>query len=150
MPFVWGASGLRHYNLYRDAEIAFDVVMAHYQVIADSLLPENAYEAIFKADLRAPEHKLHGNWIHGFMESLDVAPEGWAVLQPSLDEDAFASLELLKVLYEIDIGESPLPLERQKTLYAEGPELISACVIELNRFTMTMDPKRSRRPPRAL
>jgi len=85
-----------------------------------------------------------------FTESLDVAPEGWAILQPSLDDDAFASLELLKVLYEIDIGKSPLPLERQKTLYAEGPELISACVIELSRFTMTTDPKRSRSPPRAL
>ena len=132
---VWGPSGKPQFQTEAAMQEALDLVMGHYNEVAQSLVPpEIDYGPVFDQDKRSGDI-LWDRWVTGFEQAMSLRKNAWERIVESSDEEAASSVNMMLALYGIAKGNSDLPRSSVKELTARAPDLITDAVIALNRWT---------------
>jgi uncharacterized protein len=131
---VWGEN-TEQFEALADVQLATDLIMRHYNDVAQSLTPPAAdYGPLYDEDQRTGEI-LWESWCCGFERAMRLRPDAWERIVKSGDEEAAASVNMMLALYDIAEGQSDLPESSIKTLTEEAPDLIPNLVLTLNAWT---------------
>jgi uncharacterized protein len=137
---VWGPSGTSPFETESALQEALDLVMGHYNAVAQSLVPpETNYGPVFDQDMRTGD-TLWEFWVIGFEQAMRLRMDAWQRIVESPDEEAAASVNMMLALYDIAKGKSDLPKISVDDLSDRAPDLITDIVIALNRWTKGIAP----------
>jgi len=143
LPHIWGPSGLPEFGSETELQRALDLIMGHYNDVAQSLTPpEFEFGPLFDRDTRS-DGILWEMWVSGFERAMRLRMGAWERVVESADEDASSAVSLILALHEIARGDSELPKSSIEKLSAEAPALIMDAVIALNRWTKGYTPPES-------
>lgn len=135
LPKVWGSSGTPEFDSDDALQRALDLIMGHYNDVAQSLVPpELDYGPVLEHDTRTDE-TIWEMWVAGFERAMSLRPNVWEQVVESEDEEAGASVNMMLTLHGIAEGESDLPEGSIEDLRSKAPDLITDMVIALNRWT---------------
>jgi len=135
LPVVWGSRGIPEFGSDDALQDALDLVMGHYNGVAQSLMPpEFEYGPVLEHDARTDE-TIWEIWVSGFERAMSLRPDAWEQIVESEDEEAAASVTMMLTLHGIAEGESDLPEGSIEDLRSKAPDLITDIVIALNRWT---------------
>lgn len=135
LPLVWGSSGTPELEPDDALQNALDLIMGHYNDVAQSLMPpEFDYGPVLEHDTRT-EETIWEMWVSGFERAMSIRPDVWEQIVESADEEAGASINMMLTLHGIAEGESDLPEGSIEDLRNKAPDLITDMVIALNRWT---------------
>ena len=131
---VWGSS-TEHLETPKDVQSVTDLLMRHYNNVAQSLMPPaNDYGPLYEEDTQTGEI-LWETWCCGFERAMRLRPDAWEQIAESKDDDAAASVNMMLALFDIAEGQSDLPNASIKTFTAEAPDIIPSLVQTLNAWT---------------
>jgi uncharacterized protein len=134
---VWGGDGEPEFRSMEAFQAALDLIMGHYNRVAQTLTKPHAYRPVMTED---PDTGgvLFRDWVEGFVRAVRLSPAGWQRLGESDDAEAVAAFRLLLEIPLIGTGAGDLDEARQTRLLEKAPDLIPALVLELNRFTKSL------------
>ncbi|MEI4263679.1 UPF0149 family protein [Roseovarius sp. D0-M9] len=139
LPCVWGNSS-EHLETLEEVEALTDLVMRHYNAVAQSLTPPAMeYGPLYDEDTRTGE-VLWESWCNGFERAMRLRPDAWDRIVQCGDEEAAASIAMMLALYNIADGQSDLPSTSIGSLTNEAPDLIPNLVLTLNAWTKSGTP----------
>ena len=142
LPLVWGDPEGPDFETLEDARRGTELVMAHYNRVAGSLMPPaEGYGAIFEVDSHSGE-TLWELWFSGFAAAISLRPGCWDAVADSGDDAALQAVILFARLHLIASGQGGLDAETTARLTEAAPELIPDMVLTLNAWT-----KGQARPP---
>ena len=118
-----------------------DLIMRHYNEILASLNQPGTYEPIFDIDTRNDDIPWE-MWIEGFVQAMEIAPDGWHRIAGSDDAGCKAALGGIDKLLAIANGESRLSRAKQTRWTHEAPDLIPVWVELLHAWRLENDPNR--------
>lgn len=134
LPCVWG-DGAEHLETPEDVQELTDLIMRHYNSVAQSLTPPAlAYGPIFDVDTHNDD-TIWELWCCGFERAMRLRPDAWEHMASSADEDVAASINLMLTLYNIADGTCDLPKASARALTEEAPDIIPNLVLTLNDWT---------------
>lgn len=140
LPEVWGSGGIPEFGSEEALQNALDLVMAHYNNVAHSLIPpEFEYGPVFDHDNRTDE-TVWQMWVSGFERAMRLRSDAWEQFIESGDEEAAASVNMMLTLHGIVEGDADLPAKTISELQDKAPDLITDMVIALNRWTKGSNP----------
>lgn len=145
---VWAGDdgeGVPHFEKMEDFQHLIDLVMRHYNDILASLDQPGTYEPLFDIDTRN-EDILWEMWIEGFVQAMDLAPDGWRRVAASDDAGCKAALKGIAKLHAIANGEARLSRSKEDRWTAEAPDLIPIWVEMLHAWRLENDPSRPASP----
>jgi uncharacterized protein len=135
LPQVWGSGGLPEFEAEQDLQNALDLIMQHYNDVAQSLVPpEIEYAPVLEQDMSTDE-VIWEMWVSGFERAMRLRMNAWEQIVESDDEEAASSVSMMLALHEITQGDSDLPDSTIADLQDKAPDLITDMVIALNRWT---------------
>lgn len=135
LPPIWGSSGMPEFETEQALQNALDLIMGHYNDVAQSLVPpEFEYGPVLEHDERTDE-TLWEMWVSGFERAMRLRMDAWERIVASADEEAAASVSMMLSLHGIAEGTSDLPAISVADLRDRAPNLITEMVIALNRWT---------------
>lgn len=106
-----------------------------YNNVAQSLLPPaRDYAPLYEEDTQTGEI-LWETWCCGFERAMRLRPDAWEQIAASKDEEAAASVNMMRALFDIAEGQSDLPDTSIKTLTAGATDIIPNLVQTLNAWT---------------
>ena len=108
--------------------------MDHYHRVALELAGDpEAYAPVMEMD--DPDGALLWRpWISGFERAMRLRPDTWEEIALGDDEDAAASVDLIRAMSGWDSGNSELTAEAEDDLDRTMPELIPTLVLRLNAW----------------
>lgn len=133
LPAIWGAEGGCAEAGEADGIAA--AALEHYKRIASELAREpDSYAPVMATS--APDGPLLWRpWINGFERALRLRSDAWEKIALSDDEEAAASLDLIRAMSGLDGAESELTVEAEDELDRIMPELIHSLVLNLYAST---------------
>ncbi len=135
LPLVWGDDVSPVFSSPEEAQSTTAMIMAHYNVVAQSLTPPVIdYAPVFDVDTRTDE-TLWESWAMGFERAMRLRMDAWTRIVESGDEEAASSVTMMLALYEIASGDSDLPKDSKEELTKKAPDLITQMVMTLNDWT---------------
>jgi uncharacterized protein len=140
LPQVWGAGGMPEFKSQKDLQDGLDLVMGHYNDVAQSLIPpEFEYGPVLDHDKRTDE-VVWETWVSGFERAMRLRPNAWQQIVESGDDEAGASVNMMLTLHGIAEGDTDLPESTIADLTDKAPDLITDMVIALNRWSKACAP----------
>jgi len=139
LPQIRGGGGSRPMTDDAAAQMLVDAVMEHYNIIASELHQGRKVTPIFEEDMNSGE-TLWEPWVSGFELGMQFAPDGWNRILGSDDEEAAASVRLILLLHDIDIGESDLTEAEIDEMDERAPALLPQAVATINEWRRQRDP----------
>ena len=134
LPLVWGKNGASCFATMEEVQRASDLIMRHYNDVAQSLTPPGEYGPIYDEDRRTGE-VIWELWVTGFEQAMRLRPDSWERIVKSDDEEAAACVNMMIALFNIAEGQSDLPKKSIRALTEEAPELIPNMVVTINGWT---------------
>lgn len=131
---VWGPKGPPAFGSIEEMQATLDLVMGHYNRVAEMLVPPVQYGPVMDEDRRTGR-VLFAGWVEGFVRAVRLRPMSWKRITESGDQDAIAAFSLLLEIPLVGSGAGSLDPKRQAQLLKDAPGLIPDLVLELNRFT---------------
>jgi len=118
-----------------------DLIMHHYNQILADLNQPGTFEPVFDIDTRNDDI-LWELWIEGFVQAMQIAPDGWKRIAASDDAGCIAALKGIAKLHAIANGEARLSRTKQNQWTREAPDLIPIWVEMLHEWRLENDPNR--------
>ena len=149
LKHIWAGDdgeGVPHFEKMEDFQHLIDLIMRHYNDVLASLDQPGNYEPLFDIDTRN-EDILWEMWIEGFVQAMDLEPNGWLRVAASDDTGCKAALKGIAKLHAIANGEARLSRSKEDRWTAEAPDLIPIWVEMLHAWRLENDPSRAS-PPR--
>lgn len=135
LPEIWGSSGMPEFDSEQALQNALDLIMGHYNEVAESLIPpEFEYGPVFEHD-SLTEETVWQEWVSGFERAMRLRADAWERIVESGDEEAAASVNMILALQGISEDYSDLSESKIAELREKAPDLITDLVIALNRWT---------------
>ena len=135
LPQIFGSGGLPEFESEQELQNALDLIMQHYNDVAQSLMPpEFEFGPVLEHDSRTDEI-IWEMWVSGFERAMSLRPGAWEQIVLSEDEEADASVTMMLTLHGIAAGDSELPESSIEDLTGKAPDLIADMVTALNRWT---------------
>jgi uncharacterized protein len=117
------------------------LVMRHYNEVIASLDQPGSYEPVFDVDTRNDDI-LWELWIDGFVQAMDLAPDGWRRLTASDDAGCKAALQGIAKLHAIANGNASVSRTKEDQWARKAPDLIPIWVEMLHAWRLENDPNR--------
>lgn len=134
LPLVLG-EGMGGFETLQELQAATDLVMRHYNGVAQALTPPGLdYAPLYDEDTRNGDI-LWESWACGFERAMRLRRPAWKRMIESGDEDVTSAVSMMVELSFIAEGESRLPRATIRSLTAEAPDLIPDLVLALNGWT---------------
>ena len=129
LPAIWGSEGG-----WGETDAIAAAAMDHYRRVALELAGDpEAYAPVMEMD--DPDGALLWRpWINGFERAMRLRPDTWEEIALGDDEDAAASVDLIRAMSGWDRGTSELTSEAEDELDRTMPELIPTLVLRLNAW----------------
>lgn len=129
---IWGTAedGNPPFDDPADLQWFIDAVTARYNEIARDLA-RGKLHPIFEVDKRNGD-VLWEVWLEGFVQAMDLRPEGWDALGDSHDPAVATAMVLLMLLISIANNTSPLNSVQINAMQPENPGNIIAVVLALH------------------
>lgn len=152
LPLVLG--GFDAFDSPAEVEAAAGPVMAHYNRVAQSLVPPaEGYEAVFDTDTRNDE-TLWELWMSGFSTAFALRPHSLDAAVEATDPEIGQAVATYMQLHMVAEGEPGLDAAMVAYLTETAPALIPDMVVALNAWTKrqsapgfpAMPPAPARRP----
>lgn len=124
-----------------DFQHLLDLIMHHHNQIVTSLNQPGSYEPVFDIDTRNGDIPWE-LWIEGFVQAMDLAPDGWRRAAASDDAGCKAALKGIEKLMAIARGEARLSRTKEDQWTREAPDLIPIWVEMLHAWRLDNDPDR--------
>ena len=132
LPLVWGDEVVAPFETLEAVQEANGLVMAHYNMVAQSLMPPVVdYAPVFDVDQRSDETLWEG-WASGFERAMRLRPESWEPLLQDEESKVAQAVNMMLVLAEIAAGESDVPALSALELTNAAPDLIITIVEDIN------------------
>ncbi|TYC78761.1 UPF0149 family protein [Novosphingobium sp. BW1] len=147
LKHIWAGddgAGLPYFEKMEDFQHVIDLIMRHYNDVLASLAQPGCYEPLFDIDTRNDD-VLWELWVEGFVQAMDLAPDGWERIAVSGDAGCKAALKGMAKLHAIANGEAQLSRGKVEQWTREAPDLIPIWVETLHAWRLENDP--SRPPP---
>ena len=148
LKHIWAGgdgAGLPHFEKMDDFQHVIDLIMRHYNQFLTSLAQPGCYEPLFDIDTRNDD-VLWELWVEGFVQAMDLAPEGWERIAVSGDAGCKAALKGMAKLHAIANGEAQLSHGKVAQWTREAPDLIPIWVETLHAWRLENDPSRPSSP----
>jgi uncharacterized protein len=126
LKHIWASDdgeGVPHFEKMDDFQHLIDLIMRHYNDVLASLAQPGTYEPLFDIDTRN-EDILWETWVEGFVQAMDLAPEGWRCAAASGDTGCKAALKGIAKLHAIASGEARSSRQKVDQWTREAPDLI--------------------------
>ena len=149
LKHIWAGddgAGLPHFEKMEDFQHIIDLIMRHYNNVLASLAQPGCYEPLFDIDTRNDD-VLWELWIEGFVQAMDLAPDGWDRIAVSDNAGCKVALKGMAKLHAIANGEAQLSHGKVEQWPREAPDLIPIWVETLHAWRLENDPSRPS-PPR--
>lgn len=124
-----------------DFQHLLDLIMRHYNNILSSLNQPGSFKPVFDIDTRNGE-VLWEMWIEGFVQAMDLAPDGWRRVAACDDVGCNAALTGIGKLLVIANGQARLSRSKEAQWNREAPDLIPIWVEMLHAWRLDNDPNR--------
>jgi uncharacterized protein len=134
-----------HLQKMEDFQHLIDLIMRHYNEVLASLDQPGTYQPLFEIDTRS-EDILWEMWVEGFVQAMDLAPDGWHRIASSDDVGCKAALKGIAKLHAIANGKGRISGRKQERWTAEAPDLIPIWVEMLHAWRLENDPARPSSP----
>src|SRR6056297_2041544 len=134
LPNVWGANGTEVFETLEEVQRLTDLVMRHYNDVAQSLTPPGEYAPLYDEDKTTGEI-IWELWVTGFEQAMRLRPDSWEQIVQSSDEEAGACVNMMLALHAIAEGQSDLPRKTIRELTEQAPDLIPNLVVTINGWT---------------
>ena len=144
LKHIWageGGDGTPEFEDMDEFQHVLDLIMHHYNEILHALNQPGSYEPVFDVDMRNDDI-LWEMWIEGFMQAMEMAPNGWRKVTASDDAGCIAALKGIAKLHAIANGEARLSRSKQDQWTREAPDLIPVWVEMLHVWRLDNDPDR--------
>jgi uncharacterized protein len=122
-------------------QLLIDLIMHHYNQILADLNHPGTYEPVFDIDTRNDDI-LWELWIEGFVQAMEIAPDGWRRIAAGDDAGCKAALKGIAKLHAIANREARLSRTKQNQWTHEAPDLIPIWVEMLHDWRLEYDPNR--------
>ena len=133
LPVVWGGDGPVFEDQTEASEI-LGLIMAFYNNIGSGLQAPETYEPLIEQDIDGTF--LWEFWTEGFGKAVGLRPSAWSTFKGRPEDDpaasAFMMLAALGMVARATDVDPGLYDDLDEQLHYEAPEMIAACVIELN------------------
>lgn len=139
LPQIWGGGERLPMTDEAVAQMLVDAVMEHYNIIAGELHHGRTITPLYEQDMNSDE-TLWEPWVSGFELGMQFAPDGWNRILNSDDEEAAASIRLILLLHDIDIGESDLTEAQIDEMDERAPALLPQAVATINDWRRQREP----------
>ncbi len=149
LKHIWAGDdgeGGEHFEKMEDFQHLIDLVMRHYHDVLALLNQPGSYEPLFDVDTRN-EDILWEMWVEGFVQAMNLAPDGWRRIAVSDDTGCRAALKGLAKLHAIANGDARLSRSKEDQWTREAPDLIPIWVDMFHAWRLENDPSRPA-PPR--
>jgi uncharacterized protein len=124
-----------------DFQRLLDLIMRHYNAILAALNEPGSFQPVFDIDTRTAD-VLWELWIEGFVQAMDLAPDGWRRVAASDDAGCKGALKGIAKLHAIANGEARLSPNEEGLWTREAPELIPIWIEMLHAWRLDNDPNR--------
>lgn len=132
LPVVLGQNGPLDFEDMTDAEQSMDLIMDHYNRVAQFLTPPcHELETIYETDPNSDEI-LWEPWVEGFCRAMDLRSGAWHKIVLSGDNELVEGLAMLRLLRAFNHGEVDLSDEVIEQIDRESPDRIPNIVLRLN------------------
>lgn len=137
---VWGGDGPPEFENMEHMQHVIDLIMGHYNRVAEMLRPPAYYGPVLTEDHRTGK-VLWEFWMDGFMTAFALYPEAWKRVTRHGDDRAIAAIMSLLDLSKF-ARTRPNYSEEEKAEYdKDAPDVITDVVLELNRFAKEQPPE---------
>jgi uncharacterized protein len=126
LKHIWAGDdgeGVPHFEKMEDFQHLIDLVMRHYNDVLASLAQTGSYEPLFDIDTRNDDI-LWEMWVEGFVQAMDLAPDGWHRIAGSEAAGCKAALKGIAKLHAIANGVARLSRSKEDQWTREAPDLI--------------------------
>ena len=134
-----------HFEKTDDFQHLIDLVMQHYNDVLASLAQPGSYQPLFDIDTRNDDI-LWEMWVDGFVQAMDLAPNGWRRIAASDDAGCKAALKGIAKLHAIANGDARLSRSKENQWTREVPDLIPIWVEMLDAWRLENDPSQPPSP----
>ena len=134
---VWGGNGEPSFDSLDEMQALLDLLMAHYNRVAQMLTPPASYGPVMDEDRRSGQVVI-ADWVEGFIRAVRLQPSSWHRLSESDDQEAITAFSLMLEIPLVGTGKGDLDAAMGAKLIADAPKLIPSFVLELNRFTKSL------------
>lgn len=134
LPCVWGQGGVASFETMDEVQKASNLIMRHYNDVAQSLMPSEEYGPIYDED-RSSGDVMWELWVTGFERAMRLRPDAWESIVLSGDEEAAACVNMMLALFNIAEGQSELPKESIQELSDRAADFIPYLVVTINHWT---------------
>lgn len=144
LKHIWAGDdgdGTPQFDEMADFQHLIDLVMQHYNDVLASLGQPGSYEPLFDIDTRNDDI-LWEMWIEGFVQAMDLAPDGWRRVAASDDAACKAALKGIAKLHAIADGEARLSRSKEDRWTREAPDLIPSWIEMLHAWRLENDSNR--------
>ena len=148
LEHIWAGddgAGLPHFEKMEDFQHIIDLIIRYYNDVLASLAQPGSYEPLFDIDTRNDD-VLWELWVEGFVQAMDLAPDGWKRIAVSGDAGCKAALKGMAKLHAIANGEAQLSHGKVAQWTREAPDLIPIWVETLHAWRLENDPSRPSSP----
>lgn len=148
LKHIWagdGGEGVPHFEKTDDFQHLIDLVMQHYNDVLASLAQPGGYQPLFDIDTRNDDI-LWEMWVDGFVQAMDLAPNGWRRIAASDDAGCKAALKGIAKLHAIANGDARLSRSKENQWTREVPDLIPIWVEMLDAWRLENDPSQPPSP----
>jgi len=134
---VWGGNGEPVFDSLEEMQSLLDLLMAHYNRVAQMLTPPASYGPVMDQHKRSGQ-VIVADWVEGFLRAVRLQPSSWKRLSESDDEEAITAFSLMLEIPLVSTGKGDLPAEMGSKLLADAPKVIPDLVLAMNRFTKSL------------
>lgn len=149
MHGIWAGDdgeGEPEFERMEDFEHMISLIMQHYNEVRTALAQPGSYEPLFDVDT-LNDDILWEMWIEGFVQAMDLAPDGWHRIAASADAGSKGALKGITKLHAIAIGKSRLSRSKADQWTQEAPDLIPKWVEMLHAWRLANDPSQPQSSP---
>ncbi|MEI4234178.1 UPF0149 family protein [Roseovarius sp. D22-M7] len=130
---VWGPDGPPEFDTAEDMQRLIDLIMAHYNQVADMLRPPAWYAPVLTKYERTGE-VFWEMWLEGFMRAVVLYPDAWKRVIRHGDDQAHVAMMSLLALSKFARTRAEYSKQDRIDRDNDAPDLITESVLELNRF----------------
>lgn len=140
IKLVWGQEGLPEFDNMEDMQSVLDLIMAHYNRVAEMLTPPASFGPVID-EVQATGEVMWEFWMEGFSTAMALRPDAWKKITQSGDEYAMAALMGIMSLSKFARERSRYSKSEQIERDDDAVDLIIDSVLELNRYTKGLPPE---------
>jgi len=137
---VWGSDGPPKFENMEHMQHVIDLIIGHYNRVAEMLRPPAYYGPVLTEDSRTGE-VLWEFWVEGFMTAFALYPEAWKRVTRYGDDRELAAIMSLLDLSKFARTRSERSQKEKAEYDKDAPDVITDVVLELNRFAKEQPPE---------